>query len=68
MRKKVFQHIKQNAKEKELWLDCVNGYEEHAHCLLSLGREQTLSNVVQLIKGEASYWINKNTLTGQKFA
>jgi REP element-mobilizing transposase RayT len=67
LRRKGFQHIKRNAKTKEIWLDCVNGYKEHAHCLLSLGKEQKLSKVVQLIKGESSHWINKNKLTSQKF-
>jgi REP element-mobilizing transposase RayT len=67
LRRKVFQHIRKNAKEKDIWLDWVNGHKEHAHCLLSLGKEQKLSKVVQLIKGESSYWINKNGLTSQKF-
>jgi REP element-mobilizing transposase RayT len=42
-------------------------HKEHAHCLLSLGKEQKLSKMVQLNKGESSYWINKNELTSQKF-
>ena len=67
LRKKVFQHIKKNAEEKGIWLDCVNGYDSHAHCLISLGREQTISQVAQLIKGESSFWINKNNLTTDKF-
>ena len=67
LRKSVFQHIKQNASEKGIWLDCVNGYQEHMHCLISLGKEQTISKVAQLIKGESSFWINKNKLTKQKF-
>lgn len=67
LRYKVFRHIKQNAEEKEIWLDCVNGYTDHAHCLVSLGREQKLSKIVQFIKGESSYWINKNELTKHKF-
>lgn len=67
LRYKVFRHIKQNAEEKEVWLDSVNGYRDHAHCLIALGREQTLGKVVQLIKGESSYWINKNELTRHKF-
>jgi putative transposase len=67
LRKKVFQHIKQNAKEKDIWLDCVNGYSEHAHCLISLNREQTISKVAQLIKGESSFWINQNKLVEGKF-
>ena len=67
LRKKVFQHIKANAEEKNIWLDCVNGYTDHAHCLIALGKEQTISKVAQLIKGESSFWINKNKLTADKF-
>jgi len=67
IRKKVFQHIKQNATDKGIWLDCVSGYQDHAHCLISLGKEQTISKVAQLIKGESSFWINQNSLTANKF-
>jgi REP element-mobilizing transposase RayT len=67
LRKQVFQHIKKNAEEKGIWLDCVNGYSDHAHCLVSLNREQSISQVAQLIKGESSFWINKNNLVDGKF-
>lgn len=67
LREKLFDHIRQNAKEKGIWLDCINGYRDHAHCLLSLGRDQQLSKVVQLLKGESSHWINKNELIPHKF-
>jgi len=67
LRENVFQHIKKNAEEKGIWLDCINGYSDHAHCLISLGKEQSISKVAQLIKGESSFWINQNNLTSQKF-
>ena len=67
LRRQVFQHIKKNADEKDIWLDCVNGWQEHAHCLISLGKEQTISKVAQLIKGESSFWINQSKLTENKF-
>ena len=67
LRKKVFLHIKQNAEQKDIWLDNVGGYNNHIHCLISLGKEQSISKVAQLIKGEASFWINKNQLTKTKF-
>lgn len=67
LRFKVFRHIKQNAEEKEIWLDCVNGYKEHAHCLVSLGKDQKASKIAHLIKGESSFWINKNKLISSKF-
>jgi REP element-mobilizing transposase RayT len=67
IRKQFFQHIKQNAEEKQIWLDCINGYAEHAHCLISLGKDQSVSKVAQLIKGESSFWINKNEIVKDKF-
>ncbi len=68
LRKQVFDHMLENARQKGIWMDCINGYSEHVHCLISLGREQTISYVAQLIKGESSFWINKNKLTRSKFA
>jgi REP element-mobilizing transposase RayT len=67
LRKRFFQHVKQNAEEKQIWLDCVSGYAEHAHCLVSLGKDQSVSEIAQLIKGESSFWINKNGLMEKKF-
>jgi putative transposase len=68
IRAEIFNHIKQNAVEKNIWVDCVNGFSEHVHILFSLNKDQTLSNVVQLVKGESSYWINKNKIISEKFS
>jgi len=62
VRYQVFEHIRKNAKEKNIWLDEINGWIEHCHCLIRLSREQSISKVAQLIKGESSFWINKNSL------
>ncbi len=67
LRNKIFMHIKQNAAEKDIWLDHINGHNNHIHCLVSLGKEQSISKISQLIKGESSHWINKNNLTKTKF-
>jgi putative transposase len=64
----IFKHIIENCKEKDIFLQTINGYDEHIHCLISLGKDQTVANVAQLIKGESSSWINKNELTSEKFA
>jgi putative transposase len=68
IRQKVFQHIRENAKEKGIFIDFINGYVEHVHCLISLGSDQTIEKIMQLIKGESSFWINKNGLCKEKFA
>ena len=67
IRTKVWNHIRENAREKGIFIDFVNGYDDHCHCLISLGVDQTIQKVMQLIKGESSYWINKQGLTKEKF-
>ena len=67
LRQKVWHHIKENAKEKGIFVDFVNGYSDHCHCLVSLGVDQTIQKVMQLIKGESSFWINKSKLCLDKF-
>lgn len=67
-KEKVIDHIKTNAKKKEIWLEEIDGDKDHLHCLISLGKDQTISKISQLIKGESSKWINDNKLTKTKFA
>lgn len=67
LRVKVWKHIKENADKKGIYIDIVNGHAEHCHCLVSLSSDQTIEKVVQLIKGESSYWINQNNLINDKF-
>ena len=57
IRTKVFDHIRPNAREKGIHIDFINGFLEHVHCLISLGTDQTLERLMQLIKGESSFWI-----------
>jgi REP element-mobilizing transposase RayT len=66
-RQMLWQHIKENAKEKGIFVDYVNGYTDHCHCLISLGIDQTIQKIIQLLKGESSFWINKYQITEQKF-
>ncbi|MCF8241818.1 MAG: IS200/IS605 family transposase [Melioribacteraceae bacterium] len=67
-REKLIEHIKTNAKKKDIWLEEINGDKDHLHCLISLGRDQTISKISQLIKGESSKWINDEKLTKAKFS
>src|SRR6266513_3128948 len=63
----LFPHIKKNAKEKGIYIDFINGYTDHIHILISLNREQSISGIVQLIKGESSYWVNQQKLIPERF-
>ena len=67
IRKTVFNHIKENARKKNIFIDFINGYKDHVHCLVSLNDDLSIGKIAQLMKGESSFWINKNNLTKQKF-
>ncbi len=66
VRQKLFTHIKENGSIKGIHVDFVNGHVDHVHCLISLNTDQNISKLVQLLKGESSYWINKNNLLSNK--
>jgi REP element-mobilizing transposase RayT len=53
----LFDHIRANAKEKKIFLDRINGYHDHVHCL----SDQTIEKVAQLIKGESSFGFNNKS-------
>ncbi|MHC1775838.1 MAG: transposase [Lentimicrobium sp.] len=63
----VWQHIRENAEKKGIYIDFVNGYTDHCHCLISLKSDQTMSFVMQHMKGESSHWINQSGLCDHKF-
>ena len=67
IKQQVIKHIRENAKEKNIFIDHINGYYEHLHCLISLHADQNIATIMNLLKGESSFWINKQKLTRDKF-
>ncbi|WP_298681120.1 IS200/IS605 family transposase [uncultured Mucilaginibacter sp.] len=67
IRYKLHQHIIENCKEKEIFLQAINGYTDHIHCLISLGKEQNIAKIANLIKGESSFWFNRQGFTEDVF-
>src|SRR6187399_2398463 len=63
----VCDHIKENGKLKGIFIECVNGYSDHLHCLMLLNADTSISKQMQLIKGESSFWINKNKIIRDHF-
>lgn len=62
IRKKVWNHIFHNARKKSIGIIAISGHIDHCHCLISLKSDQTLRKTMQLLKGESSFWVNKNNL------
>lgn len=63
----LLNHIKDNSIKKGIFICNLNCTSDHIHLLISLGAEQNISNVIMMIKGESSYWVNKQKLTNFKF-
>jgi putative transposase len=68
IRRQVFTHIRMNAVKKGIHVDFINGYLDHVHCLISMGPGQNIETVMRLLKGESSYWMNKNKTLNRRFA
>ena len=63
----IISHIRANAKSKGIFIDCIDGYTDHLHCLFGLNADISISKSIQLLKGESAFWINKQKLTKSKF-
>ncbi|MBI3004444.1 MAG: IS200/IS605 family transposase [Ignavibacteriales bacterium] len=67
IRPKVIDHIRENAKKKQIYIDKLNGYTDHLHCLFGLNADTAISKTLQLIKGESAFWVNKERVTPMRF-
>ena len=67
IRESIFTHMEENAKAKNIYLDCVDGSFDHVHALIALKPDQSISKVAQLLKGESSHWANETRLTPGRF-
>lgn len=54
----ILSHIRENAK-KNIALDYINAHRDHVHALINVGKEDTIAGIMQNIKGESSFLINK---------
>jgi len=67
VRSNLFGHIFQYASKNGIFIDRINGGNDHVHLLISLGSEQNISKVIQQLKGESTFWINRSGLLPFRF-
>jgi REP element-mobilizing transposase RayT len=60
-------YIRENAHEKQMTVDMINGIEDHLHALIRLLPTQSVAEIMKQIKGASSNWINKNEIVNEKF-
>ncbi len=56
----LFNYLKKYSVENDILLDVINGVEDHVHLLIRLKTTQKISEVLNLLKGTSSRWINLN--------
>ncbi len=57
--------IVQHHKHKMLQ---INGMPDHIHMLIGMRPSQSLSDLMRMVKGESSEWVNKKGFTKTKFS
>jgi REP element-mobilizing transposase RayT len=67
-REDLFKYIAGIISKQKHKLIVINGTADHLHILIGLKPHQSLSELVQDIKGGSSKWINEKKLTKTKFA
>ncbi len=61
-------HVLEYASSKRIFIRCLNLQIDHVHASLSLLSNQCVDDLVRLLKGESSHWINHQNVIGPKFS
>jgi putative transposase len=64
---KLTEHIKEYAIQKSILIHEIDGSDDHLHCVFRLPKDKTVAKVIQLLKGESSYWVNKSAILKYRF-
>jgi REP-associated tyrosine transposase len=66
--KRVSRFLSEYAQGKKIYMkiNCVNA--DHVHALIDLPTNISIEDIVQLLKGSSSHWINSNDIVAGKFA
>lgn len=65
--KEVHQIIKDKLRELGCPVRIINGMPDHVHCLFLLNPQKSIMEVMKIVKGSSSYYINQNKLIDEKF-
>jgi putative transposase len=63
IRKTVWNHIRESAYKNGIRIDYINGYSDYYRCLIALDQDQSIEKMMEILKGEQTFWINKKGLS-----
>jgi len=61
-------NLTEYSREKGIYMKINYFNTDHAHALIDLPTNLTIEQVVQLLKGSSSHWVNQNHLVKGRFA
>ena len=61
-------NLTEYARDKGIYMKINYFNTDHTHALIDLPTNLTIEQVVQLVKGSSSHWINQNNLIKGRFA
>jgi putative transposase len=67
-RTNIMDHIKLKFEELGCRVLIINGTKNHLHALFLLCNDRSVAEVMKMVKGESSHWINQQNFFDYKFA
>lgn len=67
LRYDLLDHIRNHSFNKDISIEIINGVEDHLHCLFKMKSTQTLADIIKILKGESSRWINESGFLNYQF-
>jgi putative transposase len=64
----LHRHFLDYARQQDIAIDALNVQMEHVHAFIHLRSDQKVDDVVKMLKGESSHWINSENLIQLKFS
>ncbi len=64
---KLYDKMREIAKEKGFYLDFVNGVEDHVHLLVGLKPSDSIPNIVRNLKGITHDWVRDTYASDEYF-
>lgn len=53
LKSEVYKVINEIAADHEIYIDCINGVEDHVHLLVRMRTDQSVADIVKTIKGSS---------------
>ena len=65
---RISRYLTEHAQEKGIYMKINHVNADHVHALIDLPTSLSIVELMQLLKGSSSHWINANNIISGKFA